>query len=383
MKKKLLAGAITLLSVATLAACSNSSEGADLITMKGDVITEHQFYEEVKNNSTAQQVLLNMTIQKVFEKQYGSEVSEKEVDDAVAEEQKKYGDSYQIVLSRAGMTAESRKAQIRTSKLVEYAVKKAAEAELTDENYKKAYDEYTPDVTAQIIKLDSEDKAKEVLAKAKESGADFAQLAKDNSTDEKTKANGGEITFDSASTELPDVVKKAAFALDVDGISDVITAPGTQAYSSSFYIVKLTKKTEKSSNWEDYKDKLKTIILTQKQNDATFVQGVISKELQAANIKVKDQAFQNIFTQYIQSDSTTETTTTSSNWEDYKEKLKTVILTQKQNDATFVQGVISKELQAANIKVKDQAFQNIFTQYIQSDTTTTSAATETTTTSSN
>ena len=314
MKKKLLAGAITLLSVATLAACSTSSQGADLISMKGDVITEHQFFEEVKNNPTAQQVLLNMTIQKVFEKQYGSEVSDKDVDDAVAEEQKKYGDSYQTVLARAGMTAESRKQQIRTSKLVEYAVKKAAEAELTDENYKKAYDEYTPEVTAQIIKLDSEDKAKEVLAKAKESGADFAQLAKDNSTDEKTKANGGEITFDSASTELPAAVKKAAFALDVDGVSDVITAPGTQAYTSNFYIVKLTKKSEKSANWEDYKEKLQSIILTQKQNDATFVQGVISKELQAANIKVKDQAFQNIFTQYIQGESSNENnTTTTSN----------------------------------------------------------------------
>ena len=314
MKKKLLTGAITLLSVATLAACSTSSQGADLVSMKGDVITEHQFFEEVKNNPTAQQVLLNMTIQKVFEKQYGSEVSDKEVEDAVAEEQKRYGDSYQIVLSRAGMTAESRKAQIRTSKLVEYAVKKAAEAELTDENYKKAYDEYTPEVTAQVIKLDSEDKAKEVLAKAKESGADFAQLAKDNSTDEKTKANGGEITFDSASTELPAAVKKAAFALDVDGVSDVITASGTQAYTSNFYIVKLTKKSEKSANWEDYKEKLQSIILTQKQNDATFVQGVIGKELQAANIKVKDQTFQTIFTQYIQGDSSNENnTTTTSN----------------------------------------------------------------------
>ena len=314
MKKKLLAGSITLLSVATLAACSTSSQGADLISMKGDVITEHQFFEEVKNNPTAQQVLLNMTIQKVFEKQYGSEVSDKDVDDAVAEEQKKYGDSYQTVLARAGMTAESRKQQIRTSKLVEYAVKKAAEAELTDENYKKAYEEYTPEVTAQIIKLDSEDKAKEVLAKAKESGADFAQLAKDNSTDEKTKANGGEITFDSASTELPAAVKKAAFALDVDGVSDVITAPGTQAYTSNFYIVKLTKKSEKSANWEDYKEKLQSIILTQKQNDATFVQGVIGKELQAANIKVKDQTFQTIFTQYIQGDSSNENnTTTTSN----------------------------------------------------------------------
>ena len=98
MKKKLMAGAITLLSVATLAACSNSSEGKDLISMKGDVITEHQFFEEVKNNPTAQQVLLNMTIQKVFEQQYGSEVTDKDVDDAVAEEQKKYGDSYNSVL---------------------------------------------------------------------------------------------------------------------------------------------------------------------------------------------------------------------------------------------------------------------------------------------
>ena len=61
---------IHILSVATLAACSNSSQGADLISMKGDVITEHQFYEEVKNNPTAQQILLNMTIQKVFEKQF-------------------------------------------------------------------------------------------------------------------------------------------------------------------------------------------------------------------------------------------------------------------------------------------------------------------------
>ena len=314
MKKKFLAGAITLLSVATLAACSTSSQGADLISMKGDVITEHQFFEEVKNNPTAQQVLLNMTIQKVFEKQYGSEVSDKDVDDAVAEEQKKYGDSYQTVLARAGMTAESRKQQIRTSKLVEYAVKKAAEAELTDENYKKAYEEYTPEVTAQIIRLDSEEKAKEVLAKAKESGADFTQLVKDNTTDEKAKENGGEITFDSASTELPAAVKKAAFALDVDGVSDVITAPGTQAYTSNFYIVKLTKKSEKSANWEDYKEKLQSVILTQKQNDATFVQGVIGKELQTANIKVKDQTFQTIFTQYIQGDSSNENnTTTTSN----------------------------------------------------------------------
>ena len=312
MKKKLLAGAITLLSVATLAACSNSSEGKDLISMKGDVITEHQFYEQVKNNPTAQQVLLNMTIKNVFEKQYGSEVTDKEVEDAVAEEQKKYGDSYQNVLSRAGMTPESRKEQIRTSKLVEFAVKKAAEDELTDEAYQKAFESYTPDVTAQIIRMNNEDKAKEVLEKAKADGADFAQLAKDNSNDDKTKENGGEITFDSASTDVPEPVKKAAFTLDVNGVSDVVKATGTQSNGTQYYIVKVTKKAEKSSNLDDYKEKLKTVILTQKQNDSAFVQSIIGKELQAANIKVKDSAFQNIFTQYIGKDDSSSSSSSSS-----------------------------------------------------------------------
>ena len=59
------------------------------------------------------------------------------------------------------------------------------------------------------------------------------------------------------------------------------------------------RKQKNQSNIDDYKEKLKTVILTQKQNDASFVQSIVGKELQAANIKVKDQAFQNIFTQYI------------------------------------------------------------------------------------
>ena len=84
MKKKLLAGAITLLSVATLAACSKGSEGADLISMKGDVITEHQFYEQVKSNPFSSTSIVEHDHPKVFEKQYGSEVDDKEVNDTIA-----------------------------------------------------------------------------------------------------------------------------------------------------------------------------------------------------------------------------------------------------------------------------------------------------------
>ncbi|WP_117283005.1 peptidylprolyl isomerase PrsA [Streptococcus intermedius] len=310
MKKKFLAGAITLLSVVTLAACSQAG-GKDIITMKGNTITVSDFYNKVKNNAAAQQVLLNMTIKNVFEKKYGKNVTEKEVTETFNKTKSSYGNAFAQALARAGLTEETYREQIKTNKLVEYAVKKEAEKSLTDANYKKAYESYTPEVTAQIIKVNNQNKAKELLAKAKAEGADFGKLAKENSTDTKTKNKGGEVKFDSTSTEVPTAVQKAAFALEANGISEVVTVK-TSATSTSYYIVKVNSKKKKSDNWKDYKTQLKKMVLGQKQNDRTFIQKVVAKELQAANIKVKDQAFQNLFSQYVKSDNKSTSSSSSS-----------------------------------------------------------------------
>ena len=312
MKKKIFAGAVTLLSVAVLAACSNS-EGKDIVTMKGNTITVNEFYDQVKNNGAAQQVLLQMTIKDIFEEKYGKDVKDKDVKDAFEKSKTAYGTAFAQVLAQNGLTEDAYKEQIRTNMLVEHAVKKAAEKDIsngiaTGYNYKAAFENYTPEVTAQIIKVDSEDKGKEVLEKAKAEGADFSQIAKENSTDAATKEKGGEIKFDSGSTDVPDAVKKAAFALEENGVSDLVTVPDSQ-YSASYYIVKLVKKSEKSSNWKDYKDKLKKIIIAQKEKDTSFIQSVVAKELKDANIKVKDSAFQSVFAQYIE---TTGSSTSSS-----------------------------------------------------------------------
>lgn len=313
--KKFLAGAVTLLAAATLAACSSSAD-KDIITMKGSTISVSEFYDKVKYNSQAQQVLLSMIIGEVFEKEYGDKVSAQEVDDAYNDMAEQYGNSFASALASASLTEETYKDQIRTNKLVEYAVKKAAEKELTDDAYKSAYEAYTPEVTARIIRLDDETKAKEVLASAQAEGADFAQLAKDNSTDTDTKDDGGKITFDSSTTTVPTEVKTAIFALDAGQVgASVISVLDTSTYTTSYYVVKLESKTEKSDNWKDYKDKLKEIILAEKQADSTFVSNVIKTALQDANVKVKDSAFQNLLSQYItteESSSSTESSSSSS-----------------------------------------------------------------------
>lgn len=300
MKKKFVAGAVTLLSVVTLAACAKSGSDKDIVTMKGDTITVGDFYDEIKHNQGAQQYLFQMTINKVFEKEYGSKVSDKDVEKKVDEQKKQLGEAFNSYLTQQGLTEETNKQQIRSNLLLEYAVDQAISKELTDEAYKKAFESYTPEVTANVIKVDSEEKANEVLASVKAEGADFAQIAKENSTDASTKDKGGEIKFDSGTTTVPTRVKEAASKLDVNGISDVVIDPASQKSAGAYYIVKVTKKEEKGSDWKKYEKRLKEILTAERKNDANFIRSIIAKAMSNANIKVKDDAFKATFNQYMQ-----------------------------------------------------------------------------------
>ena len=300
MKKKFVAGAVTLLSVVTLAACAKGGSDKDIVTMKGDTITVGDFYDEIKNNQGAQQYLFQMTINKVFEKEYGSKVSDKDVEKKVDEQKKQLGEAFNSYLTQQGLTEETNKQQIRSNLLLEYAVDQAISKELTDEAYKKAFESYTPEITANVIKVDSEEKANEVLASVKAEGADFAQIAKENSTDASTKEKGGEIKFDSGTTTVPTRVKEAASKLDVNGISDVVIDPASQKSAGAYYIVKVTKKEEKGSDWKKYEKRLKEILTADSKNDANFIRSIIAKAMSNANIKVKDDAFKATFNQYMQ-----------------------------------------------------------------------------------
>ena len=312
MKKKFVAGAVTLLSVVALAACAKGGSDKDIVTMKGDTITVGDFYDEIKYNQGAQQYLFQMTINKVFEKEYGSKVSDKDVEKKVDEQKKQLGEAFNSYLTQQGLTEETNKQQIRSNLLLEYAVDQAISKELTDEAYKKAFESYTPEITANVIKLDSEEKANEVLASVKAEGADFAQIAKENSTDASTKEKGGEIKFDSGTTTVPTRVKEAASKLDVNGISDVVIDPASQKSAGAYYIVKVTKKEEKGSDWKKYEKRLKEILTAERKNDANFIRSIIAKAMTNANIKVKDDAFKATFNQYMQNiGATTENSSSS------------------------------------------------------------------------
>lgn len=295
-RSKLAAGFLTLMSVATLAACSGkTSNGTNVVTMKGDTITVSDFYDQVKTSKAAQQSMLTLILSRVFDTQYGDKVSDKKVSEAYNKTAKGYGNSFSSALSQAGLTPEGYKQQIRTTMLVEYAVKEAAKKELTEANYKEAYKNYTPETSVQVIKLDAEDKAKSVLKDVKADGADFAKIAQEKTTATDKKV---EYKFDSAGTTLPKEVMSAAFKLDKNGVSDVVSTVDSTTYKTSYYIIKVTDKTEKKSDWKSYKNRLKEVILKDKTSDRAFQNKVISKALEKANVKIKDKAFAGILSQY-------------------------------------------------------------------------------------
>lgn len=295
-RSKLAAGFLTLMSVATLAACSGkTSNGTNVVTMKGDTITVSDFYDQVKTSKAAQQSMLTLILSRVFDTQYGDKVSDKKVSEAYNKTAKGYGNSFSSALSQAGLTPEGYKQQIRTTMLVEYAVKEAAKKELTEANYKEAYKNYTPETSVQVIKLEAEDKAKSVLKDVKADGADFAKIAKEKTTATDKKV---EYKFDSAGTTLPKEVMSAAFKLDKNGVSDVVSTVDSTTYKTSYYIIKVTDKTEKKSDWKSYKNRLKEVILKDKTSDRAFQNKVISKALEKANVKIKDKAFAGILSQY-------------------------------------------------------------------------------------
>ncbi|HGC9800682.1 TPA: peptidylprolyl isomerase PrsA [Streptococcus agalactiae] len=295
-RSKLAAGFLTLMSVATLAACSGkTSNGTNVVTMKGDTITVSDFYDQVKTSKAAQQSMLTLILSRVFDTQYGDKVSDKKVSEAYNKTAKGYGNSFSSALSQAGLTPEGYKQQIRTTMLVEYAVKEAAKKELTEANYKEAYKNYTPETSVQVIKLDAEDKAKSVLKDVKADGADFAKIAKEKTTATDKKV---EYKFDSAGTTLPKEVMSAAFKLDKNSVSDVVSTVDSTTYKTSYYIIKVTDKTEKKSDWKSYKNRLKEVILKDKTSDRAFQNKVISKALEKANVKIKDKAFAGILSQY-------------------------------------------------------------------------------------
>lgn len=150
--------------------------------------------------------------------------------------------------------------------LKQFAIRKLLkEAEVSDEEAKKLYDENKDQLSpvykfnASHILVDEEDLAKEIKSKI-DSGESFEDLAKEYSKDGAAQ-NGGNLG-EFLSGQMVPQFESALLEMDVDTISEPVKT------QFGYHLIKLIdKKVEKENTFENFKDEIKRSLLSQKQQE--------------------------------------------------------------------------------------------------------------------
>ena len=295
--KKLLAIVAGVALMMPLAACGNKA----VATTSGGKITESEYYSSMKQTSQGKQVLQQMILDKVLQKEYGSKVSDKQVNAQYNSYKSQYGSQFNTVLQQNGLTEKTLKQQIKSNLLLQAAVRDYSH--ITNKQINKQWKKYQPKVKTAEILVGSKSEAQDIIDQLNNSDnkyKTFKKLAKSKSTDSSNKNNGGKVAaFDNTDTQLDSAYKKAAFKLKTGEYTTtpVKTDDGYQV----IYMIEHPAKGKKSQHISD----LRNQIVQQNMNNSTFLHKVVSNVLKKGNVSIKDNDEKNILDDYLNSNSTT------------------------------------------------------------------------------
>jgi foldase protein PrsA len=289
----IIAGAALMLP---LAACGNKA----VATTSGGKITESQYYSSMKQTSNGKQVLQQMILDKVLQKEYGKQVSDKQVNAEYNTYKNQYGQNFSAYLQQNGMTEKSFKQQIRSNLLLQAAVKDYSH--ITNKQINKQWKKYQPKVQTAEILVGSKEEAQNIISQLDSSSnkyKTFKKLAKSQSTDTSNKDAGGRVpAFDNTDNQLDSAYKKAAFKLKTGEYTStpVKTDDGYQV----IYMIEHPAKGKKSQHIAD----LRNQIVQENMNNRTFLHKVVSNVLKKGNVSIKDNDEKNILDDYLNTNST-------------------------------------------------------------------------------
>lgn len=268
-----------------LSACSSEESQSEIVveTNAGN-ITKEQFYNELKDRY-GDIVLRDMVTLEVLSDKY--EVSEDDINKRVEDMKEQLGEQFDFFLMQQGIKDEDalRKA-LRMGMLQEIAV--TEDIEVTEEEIKEEYEKQTTEIDASHILVEDEETAKKVKNEL-DNGADFAELAKQYSTDEANKDDGGDLGYFSSGDMVPEFFD-GAFNTEVGAISEPIES------SFGFHIIKVNdkRKVADADSFEDSKEDIRRQLINQKVDPAA-AQEKIESILNDANIKVKIKELEDLF----------------------------------------------------------------------------------------
>lgn len=230
---------------------NTETESVALASVNDEEITKDQVYDVMYEQPVGgeevfgKQVLESLIDEKIVNQKAEEleiEITDEEIDAAVQTEIdnliEQYGseDTLNQMLAQNGMSLDALKNDMRESMPMRLKAKKILGDELnpSEEDISKNFEEnFANSIRASHILVETREEAEDLLAQLKD-GADFAELAKEHSTDG-SAASGGDLQYFTEDKMVPEF-SEVAFSLEEGEISDVVES------EFGFHIIKVTDK---------------------------------------------------------------------------------------------------------------------------------------------
>lgn len=234
MNKRMLAGVLAS-SILLLGACQTAEQEKNedvLVVTKEGNITKEDFYLEMKE-AIGTDVLENLIIKLAIESEF--EVTDDELEEAFENQKSVYGDQFDAYLEQKNMSEAFFKNQLKYQLLQQKVI--ASLDDVTNEEVEAAYEKMKKEVHARHILVEDKETAEKLIQEIKD-GANFADVAKENTIEPVGKKTGGDLGWFSPGKmvqEFDDV----AFELDVNEISEPVKS------SFGYHIIEVLEQREK------------------------------------------------------------------------------------------------------------------------------------------
>ncbi|NLV16540.1 MAG: hypothetical protein GXY50_04945 [Syntrophomonadaceae bacterium] len=304
MKKRLVVVGLVLMIGVLLAGC-----GDNVATVNGEKLKQNQldkvvnlfvvqaqqtygtdpredaeFMEQIRE--AALESLIDQTLLLQEAARQGMEATEEEVSTAIDQFKEAAGtEGFKGFLSSAGYTEEEFEEEMHNQVLIDELYEKVMSGvEVTVEEVKKFYEDYPEyfgnpyELRVSHILLDTKAEAEDVIKRLKD-GEDFAELAKELSTEQNAQESGGDLGFINEQTNFVNEFKTAALKLKPGEMTE---EPVQSEFG--FHVIKaFEERAAKIEAFEQVKDQAQSLTLRAKEEQAW--QDLIEKLRSEGDIK--------------------------------------------------------------------------------------------------
>jgi foldase protein PrsA len=264
-KNKIITVAVVVLLGLTLLLTMAFSKKDTAASINGEEISKEELYTKLTDlygKDTLDSLVTNKMIEMEAKKEK-VKVTGNEIDEELTKLQESYGgeEAFTSALEQNNVSMNKIREDIEFYLLAEKLIE--PDISITDEEMKTYFEENKDSfdekeqVKASHILVEDEATAKKVKVEL-DNGKDFAELAKEYSTDTSNADDGGDLGYFTKG-EMAEEFEKAAFELEINKVSEPVKT------DFGYHIIKVSdKKAGKAATFEDHKDEIKELLFDEK-----------------------------------------------------------------------------------------------------------------------